>query len=250
MANDWRKKYLFDPAGKRPMRLSRSKVDLFRECPRCFYFDRRLGVSRPHMPAFSLNNAVDILMKKEFDIHRAKQTTHALMKTYGLKAVPFDHEEMDHWRDALRGGVTYELPGTNLVLTGGLDDIWVDEDGKLLVVDYKATATDKEISLEDKWKQNYKRQVEFYQWLLRKNGFPVSNTAYFVFCNGTTDREAFDGKLEFSVTILPYEGDDSWVEETIRKAHACLLQSKPPKSGAECEFCAYREAWAAAEQVA
>lgn len=244
---NWRRKYLFDPAGERPFRLSRSKVDMFRECPRCFYFDRRLGVSRPSMPAFSLNNAVDILMKKEFDIHRAKQTTHSLMKTYGINAVPFDHEDMDHWRDALRGGVTYNVPGTNLTITGGLDDIWVDEDGKLIVVDYKATATDKEISLEDKWKQNYKRQVELYQWLLRKNNFTVSDMAYFVFCNGTTDREAFDGKLEFDVKILPYEGDDSWVESTVKAAHACLMNDQAPPAGGECEYCAYRKAWEEAE---
>lgn len=250
MTNNWRKKYLFDPEGKRPMRLSRSKVDLFRECPRCFYFDRRLGVSRPGIPAFSLNNAVDILLKKEFDIHRAKQTKHSLLTTYGIDALPLEHPSLDHWRDALRGGVTYAFPGTNLVITGGIDDIWVDEDGKLLVVEYKATATDKEISLDDKWKQNYKRQVEFYQWLLRKNDFAVSNTAYFVFCNGTTDREAFDGKLEFDVTILPYEGSDAWVEGTIQQVHECLLSDTPPPERETCEYCAYREAWQAAESRA
>ncbi len=186
-------------------------------------------------------------MKKEFDIHRAKQAAHPLMETYGIHAVPFDHEDMNRWRDALRGGVTYDVPGTNFTITGGLDDIWVDEEGKLIVVDYKATATDKEISLDDKWKQNYKRQVELYQWLLRKNDFTVSDTAYFVFCNGTTDREAFDGKLEFDVQILPYEGSDDWVEGTVKKAHACLMNNKAPESGAECEYCMYREAWQTAE---
>lgn len=199
------------------------------------------------MPAFSLNVAVDTLLKKEFDIHRANQTSHSLMQTYGINALPLEHPDLDRWRDSLRGGVTYRAPETNIVITGGLDDIWVDEEGKLLVVEYKATATDKEISLEDKWKQNYKRQVELYQWLLRKNDFTVSDTAYFVFCNGTTDREAFDGRLEFDVKVLPYEGNDEWVEGTIKKLYTCLLRSQPPESGAECEYCAYREAWQAAE---
>lgn len=78
----------------------------------------------------------------------------------------------------------------------------------------------------------------------------MSDTAYFVFCNGTTDREAFDGKLEFDVKILPYEGDDSWVDGTIKAAHACLMSNTAPESGAECEYCTYREAWRVAESAA
>ena len=89
---------------------------------------------------FSLNSAVDTLLKKEFDGHRAKGTAHPLMKAYGLDAVPLVDERMDEWRDSLRRGVTYAFPGTNLVLTGGVDDVWVKPDGELLIVDYKATS--------------------------------------------------------------------------------------------------------------
>jgi len=40
-----------------------------------------------------------------------------------------------------------------------------------------------------------------------QNGFRVSATGYFVYCNGKTDRHAFDGKLEFDVVLLPYTGN-------------------------------------------
>ena len=63
-----------------PFKLSRSKVDLFVECPKCFYLDRKLGVGRPPGYPFSLNSAVDTLLKKEFDIHRAKREAHPLME--------------------------------------------------------------------------------------------------------------------------------------------------------------------------
>ena len=36
-----------------------------------------------------------------------------------------------------------------------------------------------------------KRQMEIYQWLLRKNGFKVSDTGYFVYANGITDARSF-----------------------------------------------------------
>src|SRR3989339_50657 len=233
------KKYTYTPGSQQDFRISRSKIDLFLNCPRCFYLDRRLGISRPSFPAFSLNNAVDILLKKEFDIHRARQTAHPLMEAYGLKAVPFAHTKMDDWRDALRKGVEYLHPATNLMITGGVDDIWQNEQKELIVVDYKATSTVKEISLDDEYKSGYKRQMEVYQWLLRQNGFKVSDTGYFVFANGQIDRKAFDGRLEFSVQIVPYIGDDQWVEKAVLGLHQCLNLVKAPSPGEDCEYCRY-----------
>lgn len=123
--NPNRTRNLYSADSNRPFRLSRSKIDLFINCPRCFYLDRRLGIGQPPGYPFSLNSAVDKLLKKEFDIHRAKGVAHPLMKEYGIDAVPLDHKKMDEWRDALRGGITYQMPDTNIVVTGGVDDVWV-----------------------------------------------------------------------------------------------------------------------------
>lgn len=237
---------IYVPRGKytsgqtQPFRISRSKIDLFLNCPRCFYLDRRLGIGQPPGYPFNLNSAVDGLLKKEFDIHRAKGSTHPLMKTYGIDAVPFRHENMNKWRDALRGGVEYLHKPTNLFITGGVDDIWVNPQGELIVVDYKATSKKEEVNIDAPWQIAYKRQVEVYQWLLRKNGFKVSDVAYFVYCNGDADKEAFDGKLEFDISILPYNGDDSWVEKSIFDIHKCLESDIMPFSGKDCDFCRYR----------
>ncbi len=239
--NPKRSRNLYDPKSAAPFRLSRSKIDLLINCPRCFYFDRRLGIGQPPGFPFSLNSAVDKLLKKEFDLHRAKGTSHPMMKAYGLDAVPFQHPKMDEWRDSLRAGITYHHKETNLVLTGGVDDVWVDPKGKLMIVDYKATAKDGEVTLDAAWQIGYKRQMEVYQWLFRKNGFQVSPTGYFVYCNGQTDREAFDGKLEFTVKLIPYTGDDSWVEGQLKIAHK-VLNGEIPASGDDCDFCKYRGA--------
>jgi hypothetical protein len=79
----------------------------------------------------------------------------------------------------------------------------------LIVVDYKATSSENKPTLDAEYRQGYKRQMEVYQWLVRQNGFKVSNTGYFVYANGRKDLKAFDGKLEFDVDLLDYEGDDS-----------------------------------------
>jgi ATP-dependent exoDNAse (exonuclease V) beta subunit len=136
---------------------------------------------------------------------------------------------------------------TNFIIFGAIDDLWQNSKGEFLVVDYKATASKKEITeLNQGWHKSYKRQMEVYQWLLRGNGYSVSNTGYFVYCNGQTNRETFDGNLEFDLTLIPYEGNDSWVEQTIKDIHRCLLSGQAPSESADCDYCAYR---VAAEEV-
>jgi CRISPR/Cas system-associated exonuclease Cas4 (RecB family) len=240
--NPNRKRNLYNTQSLETFRISRSKIDLFLNCPRCFYLDRKLGVAQPPGYPFSLNSAVDKLLKKEFDTHRANGTAHPLMKAYGIDAVPLSHEKINEWRDSLRAGITFKIDDENVVITGGVDDVWVKPDGEFFIVDYKATSKEEEVTLDADWQIGYKRQMEIYQWLFRKNGFRVSSTGYFVYCNGNTDKKAFDGKLEFDIKIIPYVGDDSWVEKTVHDAIDCLKSDNIPEPGEDCDFCKYRKA--------
>ncbi len=240
--NPKRTRNLYDPSSKEPFKLSRSKIDLFLSCPRCFYLDRRLGTGRPPGYPFALNSAVDKLLKQEFDIHRANGKPHPLIKEYGVDAKPVHHEKLDDWRKNFVG-VQYLHKPTNLLITGAIDDLWQNSKGEYIVVDYKSTSKGEKIEKLDKdWHEGYKRQMEIYQWLLRQNGYKVSDTGYFVYCNGITDDRAFDSKLEFDVTLIAYEGDDSWVEKAIKDAYKCLQVNTIPKSGQDCDYCAYKEA--------
>ncbi len=228
--------------GGEKWRLSRSKIDLFSDCPRCFYLDNKLGISRPKFPAFTLNVAVDALLKKEFDIHRTQKTPHPLMDTYGIDAVPFSHKDMDVWRENFEGIQYFHKP-TGLMVSGAIDDIWINKNEELMIVDYKATAKDGQLDkLDDtKWHDQYRRQMEVYQWLFRQSGFKVSDTGYFVYVNGQKDRTSFDGKLEFDVTIIPYAGSGDWIEKILGNIKKCLESDQIPKAAEMCEYCAYIE---------
>lgn len=232
---------LYTPHAVKPFKVSRTGIELFTECPCCFYLNNRLGIRRPSSPPFNINKLVDALLKKEFDVHRAKKTQHPLMKQYGIRAIPFQHVMMDEWRENFKG-LRYLHEPTNLLITGAIDDIWVTPKGELIVVDYKATAKKEEVDLTADWQIGYKRQLEIYQWILRQMGFRVSRTGYFVYCNGRTDREAFDGKIEFRISVLPYKGDNSWVENSVFNIKKCLDAKKPPAPPADCEFCGYTKA--------
>ncbi|NGX46654.1 MAG: hypothetical protein K1000chlam3_00014 [Chlamydiae bacterium] len=255
------KKRLFDPDSTESFLLSRSKIDLFCQCPRCFYLDRKLGVSPPGSAPYTLNNAVDALLKMEFDEYRVKGSVHPFTEKMGLNAVPFSHPNLENWRNN-RIGIQYFCPKTNFLLYGAIDDVWQLPSGKLVIVDYKAKATQNEITLKPKRKKNgeivktdrylisYAKQIEFYQWLFRMNGFEVSNTGYFVFANALKDRDSFDDRLDFKKVHIPYEGNDSWVEPTLFSILECLKSETLPAICEGCDHCTYRIASQAFESTA
>jgi hypothetical protein len=241
--NYWRERSVpYRPGQATPFKVSRSKIELFKQCPRCFWLDLRLKIKRPDGPPFNINKAIDELFKKEFDVYRAKGEPHPLMLEYKIDAVPYAHDKLDDWRETFVGVQMLHEP-TNLLVFGGIDDLWVTPDGTAIVVDYKATAKDREVSITADWQISYKRQVEVYQWLLRKNGLKVSDTAYFVYTNGRLDLDGFNDRVEFRTKVIPYKGSDAWIEPTLMAMKQCMDGEMPEVGdsimGGPCEFCTY-----------
>lgn len=222
--------------------LSRSKLDLFRECPRCFHDDVARGVKRPSGPPFTLNIAVDELLKKEFDALREAGRPHPLFADIPELSgvVPFAHPSMDAWRFNFKG-VRWQDPVTDWTLFGAVDDVWVRPDGTLLVVDYKATAKAVDLT-EASLYDSYRRQAEVYQFLLRQNGFAVDREAWFVYANGDKSRTAFAAELKFRMTLIPYQGDSAWVLPFFRAAVECARSPERPAAADDCVWCRYHEA--------
>ena len=234
-----RTRNIYDPSDDKPYKLSRSKVDNFISCKRCFYIDRRLGVSEPPGFPFNINSAVDELLKKEFDLYRKKGEPHPYMLETNKNLIPFQHELLDEWRENFKG-VQYHHKKTNFILTGAVDDLWFDLDTEeIIVVDYKSTSKNSEVTIDEEWQDGYRRQMDFYQWLMRKNGFKVSNSGYFVYCNGDKSKRKFSNKISFKVSILEYVGNDDWVEDTILEIKQILDSNKLPETSNECKMCSF-----------
>jgi hypothetical protein len=161
------------------------------------------------------------------------------MTYHGIKCIPFAHKDLEIWRDPLRGGIRYLHAPTNLQIRGAIDDVWIDANDELHVVDFKSTARKGDVNIEADWQISFRRQLEIYQWMFRRNGFRVSDKAYLVYADADTSRTAFESKLEFDVCIIPYKGSDSWVEDTIDQLHRCLISSDLPDSNPDCDNCAY-----------
>lgn len=213
------------------------------QCPRCFWLDVRLKITRPSSPPFNINKTIDELFKKEFDTYRNQGKPHPIMVGNDVQAIPFAHDDLNTWRTNFTGVATIHKP-TNLHVFGAVDDVWVDNQEQLIVVDYKATSKNGSVSLDAEWQISYKRQMEVYQWLLRQNGFAVNDTGYFVYTNARLDLDSFGDRLEFDTKLISYKGNASWVEPTLVKMKQCMDSDDIPPvgeaaMGGPCEFCTY-----------
>lgn len=241
--NYWRERNKpYIPGQKDVFKVSRSKIELFMQCPRCFWLDTRLKIKRPSGPPFNINKTIDELFKKEFDVYRAKGEPHPIMTDNQVLAVPYAHADLDVWRHNFTG-VAAVHESTNLHVFGAIDDVWVNDAGELIVVDYKATSKASDINIDSDWQISYKRQMEIYQWLLRANGFKVSDTGYFVYTNARVDMDGFNDRVEFVTKLIPYKGDSTWVDPTLVEIKKCMEGDMPAVGkaamGGDCDFCMY-----------
>jgi CRISPR/Cas system-associated exonuclease Cas4 (RecB family) len=213
-------------------KLSRSKLELFLDCPRCFWLDVNKGIRRPPPAPYTINSSIDFLLKQEFDIHRRQGSAHYLIKKYNIEAIPYKCEHIDAWRDNFRGiQVAHKKSG--FLVFGAVDDVWINPAGELIVVDYKATG-----AKEYRIYPSYKRQMEIYQWLLRGNGYRVSSRGYFIFAKVNKNNGFAEGRLSFDLFVQSQEGDSSWIEAVLLDIRA-TLEGRIPDYKQNCIYCQY-----------
>ena len=237
---------LYSPLSDKPYKLSRSRIDNFQNCPRCFYMHERKGVKAPSGPAFNLNNAVDNLYKNEFDFYRKEKKPHPIMIKNKIDCIPYENENLAEWRNAFKG-IRYHDKKTNFIIFGGIDDVWINKNEELHIVDYKATAKQNfKPNFDTGWEVCYKRQIEIYQWLFKKNGFKVSDIGYIIYANGKSDEKEFGGNLMFDEHLYTLKCDTNWVDKILEEMYECLMSESLPRTGGGwngqgCEQCAYKK---------
>jgi len=233
------------------IKISRYAVEKFLNCKRCFFLEQKHKVRLQSLP-FTLNNAVDNLCKNEFDFYRRKQQPHPIFIENNIDAVPFNHPNMDDWRNN-RKGINFVDLINKFNFYGAVDDVWIKPNGELIISDVKATSK-KEFNWFETYKydyaKGYKRQIEMYQWLFRKNGFKVSNEGFLVYFNGLRNEPMFNRQLKFELHLIRLECNDEWVEETIIKAKKLLQINDLPSASKKCSTCLYlKDRWKVKQQI-
>ncbi len=233
-----------------PYELSRSRIENYIKCPACFYLQQVNGVIFPSFPGFNLNEATDVLLKRDFDKYRGHTNTHPFLIKNGKDyLIPFYHKNFELWTQSIHfaseGRMNFVHEPTNLKVGGGLDDIWLNKKtNELHIVDYKSTSQrteGKKISLNDPWKISYKRQMDFYAWVMLKKGFNISRIGFFLYCDGDrfgnyTFLNSDYAKMNFNITLIEYNVDFSWVEDTLFEIKNCLNLNSVPNHSDSCEY--------------
>ncbi len=224
------------------LKISRSGLKLFLDCPRCFWLDVHHKIKRPPGYPFTLSIAVDYLVKKEFDQYREKGTLPPVLKNYGIKdAKLFKGEELAEWRNNFKG-VSYFDENLNAYLYGAVDDVLEFSDGSLGVIDYKSSGA-KEITIYD----DYQKQMDVYNYILKQKGYETYPEAFFVFYKVIKEGETgFANALKFTEEVRPIKVNTDWVGPTFENAVELARSDTPPASGTSgknghCDHCHFVE---------
>ncbi|MEA3344238.1 MAG: PD-(D/E)XK nuclease family protein [Patescibacteria group bacterium] len=215
--------------------LSPNSLNLFLECKRCFWLEKKQGIRRPPHYPYTLNSAVDNLLKQEFDKYRAKKETHPLLVANNIPAKLFSNQKLlNRWRDNFQG-IRYYNKDLNATFFGAVDDILEFQDGKLAPLDYKSTGS-KVAKIYD----HFQLQMDAYTYLLEKNGYSTPRKGCLAFY--VVDQEnKFEGKLPFRKEIHTIDTNPSYIEKLFEEAVETLRRNRTPMPSKDCKFCEWFE---------
>ena len=232
------KKKLYSYNSSRPFKLSRTKIDLFFECRRCFFLDQKFGIKRPHGTPLVLSNRIVDDFKKELNICRVEKNIHSKVKELNKNLIPISHNKLEEWKSSFKGA-SFLDDSTNLLVVGIIDDIWLDRStNKNHSVIIKSNSKKNQMSYENIW-PGYWRQLSLYSYLLSKNLLPMSSTGILVFINTPTSMDQMENKKNFNLNIFEKILDFDWIQPTIKEISKTLNKETPPESSKKCKYCNY-----------
>ena len=216
--------------------LSPSKMNLFRDCPRCFYDQYTLKVPRPRGIMASLMGGIDRTIKPLADSYAGKMPGFLANHINGI-LLP-NRVTMKKWGN-WRSGMRYYDESNAIELYGGLDECAVIDAGEAepiyVPVDWK-TKGDKP---KDSGAQYYQGQLDAYNLMLHATGFKIANIGYLVYLYpkraevcGFADEILFP----FGVDIYKLECNIERAKQACIDAVNCLRGARPPVNPG-CEYC-------------
>lgn len=217
-------------ANNKPIQLSPNSLNLYLECPHCFWLEKKQGIRRPPAYPYALNQAVDTLLKQEFDSYRAKGEVHPLILSHNIPAKLFSNQDLlNQWRSNFVGIRFYDSD-LEAAIFGAVDDILEFEDGKLAPMDYKSTGS-QVANIYDR----FQLQLDVYTYLLEKNGFLTPRKGYLAFYI-VDKKNGFNDRLPFRKELHEIETNPSDIPELFKEAVLVLKGTAPPPHSPDCKY--------------
>lgn len=213
------------------IQLSPSSLNLFLECPKCFWLYKAKGIHRPEGPVSSLPNGMDLLIKKYFDKYRTSRKLPPEIEGKTEGKLFEDQKLLNNWRDWRNSNLRYEDKKLNAILRGGLDECFVLGNA-YIPVDYKTRGFD----LKKDSEKYYQNQLDCYTFLLQANGFPHLSFGYLIFYIPKEIKE--NGVVKFSIKPKKVKTNPNEAKRIFEEA-VRMLRGPVPKSHSECKFCSW-----------
>jgi len=215
----------------KPIKLSPSKLNLFLECPLCFWLENQ-GIHRPSGAFPSLPGGMDRKIKDYFDKYRAKGLLPPELGGKVRGKLFNNFQVLNEWRDNKRGLRWIDENGD--ILMGAIDDCLVDGEN-FIIIDFK-TYGGSEIA--DEKIEYYQNQLNVYALLLEKNGFKHPGFAYLIFFLPQEVRE--HGVVKFDIIVKKVSVHPGDALKVFKNAIR-VLRGKRPQKHSECEYCAWAD---------
>ncbi len=214
---------------KKIVRLSPSSLNLFLECPRCFWLQMNENIHRPRGIFPSLPGGMDLVIKDYFDKYREKDELPPELQGKIEGKLLHDHNLLNRWRN-WRTGLEFTDESLGVTLFGALDDCLQVGD-KFTPLDYKTRGSEPKEGDSQKY---YGNQLDCYSLLLEENGYPVEKFGYLVYYYPEHVEE--NGTVVFNVKPVKLNLDPDRARQTLKNAIK-LLSGPVPSHHTECEYC-------------
>lgn len=216
------------------IKLSPTTLNLFLNCPHCFWLEKVKGIKRPRGIFPSLPGGMDREIKVHFDNYRSKRILPPELAGGDFEGVQLfeDQSQLEKWRD-WRKGIQYQDKDGS-VLTGAFDDLLV-KNGMYIPFDYKTKGSP---TSEEDAARYYQNQLDCYALLLRENRFPAAGYGFLLFYSPQSVSE--NGNVQFHLQPIKIATDSERARTTFWNAVA-LLKGPKPAMKAQCEYCLWLE---------
>jgi CRISPR/Cas system-associated exonuclease Cas4 (RecB family) len=211
--------------------LSPTSLNLYQDCPHCFWLEKVKGIKRPEKGFPTLLNALDTKIKKYADDYRAKGELPPELKDKVKGRFLPDQKQMTTWRN-WRTGLVYDDKGLNARLTGAFDECLLDGD-VYIVADFKARG----YPPKDEVSKYYQNQLNCYTLLLKANNYKIADFAYLIYY--VLDDLQEEGAAKFNIEVVTVKTDTEAARKLFRDAIK-TLRNGPPEPKKNCPYCRWR----------
>lgn len=219
------------------LKLSPSKLSVFKDCPRCFWLQERCKIKRPRGAFPTLPGGMDRVAKAWLEAFRpgsALPPELAAQLPAGLGLYP-DTQQLQTWQNWRKGLVAVlEINGVEVQFQGALDDLLIETeaaDPGHAPFDVKSKGSQP----KDDGAQYYQHQLDSYGLLLEANQRRLTGSAYL----GYIWPESMVGQMvHFGIQVCTLSCEPARAVALLGEAVA-VLAGGIPESAAGCEWCGY-----------